>query len=428
MECEMIKQEIKNSNILKNISWMFLAKIVAMVFALAIDISAARLLGVENYAEWTFFYTSVTMLFYLTWLGINASVKVYISKQISVLDRNTCIHAGLILRVVISLIFSVLIFALSEWFSTILGYPEKYSNLFALFRCGSIMVFLNSFAEFFKEINIGLQKYRNMFLVTFVEFGSNFIFGLIGICIIKNVVGIAYGYILSGIMVLIIGFWELKNIQYQHKQISHKYKELLKEIFRYAMPLAIISIGGMVLTEMDTFMLGIISTKQEVSMYSIAKQLCSKAAHINYALATGTLTSFSVINSNNRIEKKEKLKRISNLNLLITGFIAIVFIVVGPFAIEMVYGSNYRAAGNIMFWLVPYYILYSISTFFSLFLDFQGKAGIRSICYCSVLIINFILNWILIPEYGAIGAGIATGVSLIPYVLLVVIVTIKLFL
>lgn len=421
----MLKKQIEQSNLLKNVSWTFMAKIVAMLLAFMLDILLARILGVDDYAEWTFFYTTVTMMFYLSWFGINYSVKVFVSKQTTDLDTKICIRAGLILRTVVSLIFSAAILVWSQQLAAILGYPEKYSHLLFLCKCAGAIVFLNSFAEFYKEINIGRQKYKDLFLVTLTEFGCNFLFGLIGACLWKSVMGVACGYLISGIVILIVGFTTIGDIQYDHIGTEEKSRKMLKEIFRYAIPLAVTGIGGMILTEMDVFMLGIISTRQQVSIYSIAKQLCSKAAHINYALATGTLTSLSVINAANQEAKKAELKRISNVNLLITGFVSAAFIIVGPFAIRILYGNAYQGAGTIVVWLVPYYILYSISTFFSTFLDFQGKAGVRSICYCLVLVINFILNWMLIPKHGAVGASIATGMSLLPYALIVLIITVR---
>lgn len=402
-----------------------MAKIVAMLFAFMLDILLARILGVDDYAEWTFFYTTVTMMYYLAWFGINSSVKVLVSKQTTDLDTGVCIRAGLILRTLVSLIFSVAILACSKQIAIIFGYPEKYSNLLFLYKCAGAMVFLNSFAEFFKELNIGLQKYKNLFWVTLNEFGWNFLFGALGACLFKSVIGVAWGYLFSGIIILIAGFTGMGKIRYDRKTNGIKCRRMLKEIFRYALPLAVTGIGGMILTEMDTFMLGIISTKQQVSIYSIAKQLCSKAAHINYALATGTLTSLSVISAADREAKTAELKKISNVNLMITGFVSAAFIIAGPFAIRILYGNAYQGAGTILVWLVPYYILYSISTFFSMFLDFQGKAGVRSISYCLVLMINFILNWMLIPKYGAVGASIATGMSLLPYALIVLIITVR---
>lgn len=422
---EMIRKWVIQSNSLKNVSWTFMAKIVAMLFAVMLDILLARLLGIEAYAEWTFFYTTVSIMFYLAWFGINQSVKVFVSKQTTIQDRNVCICSGLILRTIVSLIFATIIIVYSEKIAVIFGYPEKYSHLLFLYKFAGALVICSCFTEFFKELCIGLQKYKSLFGITLTEFGTNFIFGLAGAYLLKNVIGVALGYLISGIILLIVGFSQLNSVQYRSKDMKSNFHKMMGKIFKYALPLAVTGISGMILTEMDIFMLGIISTKQQVSIYSIAKQLCSKAAHLNYALATGTLTSFAVINTANRENKKTELKRLSNLNLLITGIVVIAFVVTGPFLIRILYGDDYRFAGNVVIWLMPYYILYSISTFFSIFLDFQGKASVRSICYSSVLVINFILNWILIPKYGAVGACIATGVSLVPYVLTVVFITVR---
>lgn len=427
MNSRLKKYKEKTRGMITDVAWNFAAKIIAMICGFAVDILIARILGVDNYAEWGFFYTIATIMFYLTWFGISASAKVYVSKQTSILDRNTCISAGLVLRMIVSLIFMVLIFCSSNLFASMLGYPNKYPNLLKLFKCASFLIFFNSYAEFFKEVNRGMQKYKNVFFITFFEFGCNFLFGSIGAYIFGNVMGIAYGYIVSGGIVYFLGFYLLGKSEFCNEFRNNKFPAFLKKISSYAIPLAIISIGGMILMEMDTFMLGVISTKQDVANYSIAKQLCSKAVHVNNALATGTLTSFSLIDSKNLKEQKDRLKKVNGLNIFISCFVSLFFIVAGAFTIQVLYGSEYEYAGNIIRWLVPYYFLYSISSFLSLFLDFQGKAGLRSICYCSVLAINMLLNWFLIPKFGAIGASVASGISLMPYTLTVIILTVRCF-
>lgn len=40
----------------------------------------------------------------------------------------------------------------------------------------------------------------------------------------------------------------------------------------------------------------------------------------------------------------------------------------------------------------------------------------RALWYISVIVINLTLNYLLIPKYGAVGAAIATIVSILPYV------------
>lgn len=45
----------------------------------------------------------------------------------------------------------------------------------------------------------------------------------------------------------------------------------------------------------------------------------------------------------------------------------------------------------------------------------MGHAKIRALWFISVIVINFSLNYLLIPKYGATGAAVATIASIIPY-------------
>ena len=85
---------------------------------------------------------------------------------------------------------------------------------------------------------------------------------------------------------------------------------------KYAIPLVLTSLGGLVLMEMDTFMLGLFCSKEQVSVYSIAKQLVSKATNVNMAIWTGTVASLAMITKENFIDKKNKFQKVNRLNNL----------------------------------------------------------------------------------------------------------------
>lgn len=93
--------------------------------------------------------------------------------------------------------------------------------------------------------------------------------------------------------------------------------------------------------------------------------------------------------------------------------------------ITLLYGVEYQAAGRILIYLLPYYIMYSIASFFGAFLDFQNEAKTRSICYSTIVVINLFLNFLFIPRFGGIGAAVATSLSIVPYTILTVIVTVR---
>lgn len=422
----MIKKLLQD-NIVKNTLYTLGGKAAAMLLYLAFDIACARILNPDDYAEWVFFYSILTMMFYIGWCGINTSAKVFISKESSREYVAKTIQAAFLLRLIVSFGISVILISTAHPFARWLGYPNKYPSLYWLFLIAGILVFLNSYNEFFKELFMGLGDFKRLFVITILEFSGYFLFSVGFLIPLKRVEAAAFGYACSGIVVFLFGLACLRRIAgtgVLPRRVD-AYQDTMKAIFKYAIPMAVTSIGGMVLVEMDTFMLGIFSTKSQVASYGIAKSLCTKATHINYALTVGSMTSFSVMTVENIKEKSSKLKKISGLNALIAIIVAGIFIRLGTFMITILYGVEYSEAGKIFIYLAPYYVIYSTSNFFAIFLDFQGRAKIRGICYCTVIVLNLLLNFLLIPKYGAIGAAVATFLALVPYAFLVFVVTMR---
>jgi O-antigen/teichoic acid export membrane protein len=411
---------------LKNISSSLAGKLMAMLFLTLLDIFAARLLAVEEYAEWVYFFSILTMMFYVGWFGINVSTKVFISKSIDERDRVNCLKASILLRLVASIIIAIIIEIVMPVVSIYLGYPDKYPDLKWLLQFSAILVFLNSFTELFKEINIGTNKFKNLFVVIVTEYIGYFLFSVAALYLSKNVKGIAVGYAISGILVGVIAFCMLYGEHNKYFDlIDDSYKTKILPILKYAVPIALISFSGMVLVEMDTFMLGMLGTKEDVAVYSIAKNLSTKASHINNAITIGVMTSFSVIDYKNVFEKKKKFQKASLMNIGATIFVAAMFLIFARIAISILYGETYIKASIILRLLVVYYALYGISNFYSTFLDFRNKAGIRSVCYLIAAVVNLMLDFLWIPRYGAYGAVLATELSLLPYTIFVIIITMR---
>ena len=286
--------------------------------------------------------------------------------------------------------------------------------LFAPFIAG-----LNSFAEFYKETEIGVQQYRGLFILTAVEYGAILIAAPMCAARFHSAEGAGIGFLAAYGFTFLAGLFLTKRwngIQLRRRRDPES-RLFAAKIFRYAIPLAAIGIGGVILVDMDTFMLGILGTPEDVSGYAIAKQICTKASHINNALAMGTLTSFSVIAAEEYAGKRRSFARIAKVNICVTlGTGLAMFLLAGP-VISILYGEQYAGAARIIRCLVPYYMLYGLSAFYALFLDYHGKAGRRSLWFAIMVIINLVLNLLLIPQYGTTGACVATAVSLVPYTL-----------
>ena len=409
--------------LIKSTVWSYAAKISATVLFFAADILIARILDLKSYAEWAFFFSILSMGYYLFWFGVNSSTRVFVSKTAGRTDeRGLCIRAGFRVRMIVSLALTVLSFGvvlILPAFSFFRELGRTYPLLHHLLLFAPFIAGLNSFAEFYKETEIGVQQYRGLFILTAVEYGAILIAAPMCAARFHSAEGAGIGFLAAYGFTFLAGLFLTKRwngIQLRRRRDPES-RLFAAKIFRYAIPLAAIGIGGVILVDMDTFMLGILGTPEDVSGYAIAKQICTKASHINNALAMGTLTSFSVIAAEEYAGKRRSFARIAKVNICVTlGTGLAMFLLAGP-VISILYGEQYAGAARIIRCLVPYYMLYGLSAFYALFLDYHGKAGRRSLWFAIMVIINLVLNLLLIPQYGTTGACVATAVSLVPYTL-----------
>jgi O-antigen/teichoic acid export membrane protein len=189
-------------------------------------------------------------------------------------------------------------------------------------------------------------------------------------------------------------------------------------IFRYSIPLFFVSIGFLIATEVDTVMLGLLSSDAEVGTYAVAKQITIKLPHISLAMAMGTMPVFAKLNDGNKEELKKLFYKLLRTNALIFGIIALAIVFLSWFFVPLIFGVQYSASVLPLQILTVYLLSFSFSVFLSSFLDYQGLAKKRAVNLSVSAILNIVLNFILIPEYGAVGAAIATSISYLPYIFL----------
>ena len=77
----------------------------------------------------------------------------------------------------------------------------------------------------------------------------------------------------------------------------------------------------------------------------------------------------------------------------------------------IVVSDNYKNSINILPFLLIYPVIYCISETTGLGIAFSNKSYLSLISSTITIIINILLNCIFIPRFGALGAGISTGIS-----------------
>lgn len=211
----------------------------------------------------------------------------------------------------------------------------------------------------------------------------------------------------------VIGLSILKLIGPKVSRSTVSQKE--KGLWRNALfSLAGISGLAVINSSADVIMLGIWSSNVEVGQYRLAAMV---AAFFTLGLQTMNTFSMSYLSTYLKLNEKAKLKNLLQRSsqfsfaLACAGFF--VALLIRPAGLEWVFGTGFAASFPILLILA---IGHLTNAFFGPVASLLTMAGQeRTVVKVSVLGAgtNIILNLILIPSQGAIGAAVAASVSII---------------
>ncbi|KUK77842.1 MAG: Polysaccharide biosynthesis protein [candidate division WS6 bacterium 34_10] len=407
---------------IKETLWAVFTKGGTFVLYFLFGIVLSRNVTVEELGRWSFLFSLLTILSTIAYFGVNASVKKFLAESPKE-NIEDVLKQSLNTRIVASL-FALFVAPILFFIILILTKSPEYLEFIVL---GSVFIFLSTFSEFFKSVFSGLHRIKYNFFVNIAEFGSRLMLLLIFAYFFElSITFILIAFVISLFLASLVGLTIFYFDYFHKKKIKISYK-VNKDMAKYAIPLFIISIGFLVLTELDTIMINTISTDYETGLYNIAKQLTGKLPQIALALSMGVMPVFAKINSDNVKKLEKKFWRLVLIDLGIFVPISLILIFGSGFIINLLYGESYIEAVKSVQYLVPYTLMYSVAILLSGFLDYVGKANRRAINLTIALILNVLLNFFLIPKMGAEGAALATSIAYSPYFILNMIEVIKYF-
>lgn len=377
-----------------------------------IEIVLARSLGIEKFGSWSYFYSIFSMLLLFSYFGIRASTK------FSAEYNNTPLLGEILqktfnIRLITGSVFAVLLLIIAQPLATLLERPD-FTNLF---YASSLLIFFLGFVEYLKGTFMGLHRIKYNFFTNLLEYSFKILFLFIALYISSELVNVVYA--LAGgaaISTIVMLFFLYKD--FFKKEASFGQRPITKEILKYSLPLMMISIGFIIATEVDTFMLGWMTNDTEVGAYAAAKRIITKLPHISWAIAMGTMPIFAQLNSENKAKLKKLFRRLLKINGLIFSVIIGVILAFGQIIMPYVFGAEYIASVPPLKILCIYLACASFLSFYNSFLDYRGLAKKRAYNLIFSTILNIVLNYYLIPIYGATGAAIATSISYFPYLIL----------
>lgn len=187
----------------------------------------------------------------------------------------------------------------------------------------------------------------------------------------------------------------------------------LRRHFKPILIFFLLSIASTIYTNLDTVMIGFMSDDVEVGFYTTATKVKAALVSIVTSLGTVLLPRASYYVENN--EKKE-FEMIAIKSLGFTSLMAIPFVIYfSEFSeafILVLSGKDYMKSIPIMVALLPTVLFIGFTNIIGM--QVLVPIGMEKLVFFSVLggaLTDFTINWIVIPNQGALGAAIGTVIA-----------------
>lgn len=186
---------------------------------------------------------------------------------------------------------------------------------------------------------------------------------------------------------------------------------LLREFLSASWPLIIAGGMGYIFVRSDQLMLQYLSTPVEVGYYAAVSKITEAWIFIPGVLIGALYPAIVAHKDSNRSLYYRRLRDITLLTLLISGFISFIIFLTASFVVDILYGDMYLPAVAIMTTHVWLGVLVSLWGIMRLYLVSENQTTLIFIMTVVGVVSNIILNFILIPDYGGVGAAYATIIA-----------------
>jgi len=384
----------------------FLFRIFGLGTSFFIVLLISRLFGVANYGGYSLTFTIAQATAMIFGLGIpNALIMVTGNQNFNEIEAKKLLFKGLKITLLFSLIPTILFYLSADFianklfenialnhFLEIVAYTIPFFILHELFLYYFISVKKFIFYTIFMFVLPNLFLILLLFLFYFMEKTDYYTF---------------LAFALSIILIVVIEF----IVVYESK--IHKTPNVIstKGLLKTASPMLFSGLLLYLLNWTDVIMLGIMTNESEVGIYNIAYKIGSVGFLVIVSVSTIITPKIAELYGSGNLQELKKLIHSSTRIISILTIPLVLLLVIGSESILSFFGENVIVGS-------PTLIIVSVGVLFSAMAGnvdqilnmTNNQIVLRNITIFSFFI-NIIFNFILIPNYGIIGAAIASLIS-----------------
>jgi len=180
-----------------------------------------------------------------------------------------------------------------------------------------------------------------------------------------------------------------------------------------SLPMLVFEGAYLLMSSTDVIMLGQLEDPAAVAIYFAAARTASLIGFVYFATTARTVPKFSEIHaSGTREDLQAFLDGVNRVSFWPSLLVVIAMIAVGHY-ILMLFGDGFEAGYIVLVILSIGYVARCTVGPLEYLLSMTGKQVIATKIICTSAVVNAGLNFLLIPQFGTIGAAVATLTALI---------------
>jgi len=405
----------------KNILTTFLTQIPVIILSFITGVFIARTIGVDGKGILSIFLANIQLIALFTGFSINSGIVYFISSK--KIDYNKVLGICVYIFLLSLLLGGIVVFIPGKIESLL--FPDNYSSIYY-----KLYLYLSFIITLINTIFIGiLQSKKRYSLINSIAI-VNSLFGVIVFTVIyfTNYIDLFedkmdnvlfYTLIIISVNTLLYTFMYIRKDRVV-PNLKLSIKTELKPFFKYIGVVYISQVINFFNYRLDIWFVNSYNGVEQLGLYSLAVNLSQMLLVVSNPIAN---VLFPYLTSETNKEKNINiLSFFSRINISFLLLIGAFFYFIGAFFIPIIYGVGFGGSVEAFKIMIIATFFLGASKVFSTYLASVNQINYNLLATIIAFIVTIVLNIILIPVYGIIGASIT---SLLAYFSIFVVVFLR---
>ncbi len=381
----------------RNVFWLLIAEIVGKGFGFIITVLISRYLKEAGFGIYSFVFSFVVFFAIIADFGLN-------NFTIRELSRNKPLTSKLIGNIIpFKILITSILFVVMTLTTFLIDKPLEVKLLIIIAGCS---LFIGSFTSLFLSV---FRAFERMYFNIFVVLSEKITMLLCVLLIIfwdKGLVAIVGATCLSFLASLSVAYYILRK--YFTKFQLQFDRAFLSKILHASMFFVITDIFIIIYFKIDIVMLSMMRGDVETGLYSAAYNLIFACMFIPAVMALAmypTLSRFFKISIKKIADSTSKLLKYF---LIASAPFVLAFFIMADFIINLVYGKDFMNSVTAFRYLSIVLVFVFLNFCLGTIVNSINKQKIGTYFSAVGALLNIVVNLLLIPIYGVLGAVVAT--------------------